>query len=98
LKEVYAERITQKGIEVSFELAKRAREKGCTVSQMAVAWILNQPAVTGVIIGPRNLEQFEELLPSMEINLDPSDLDFCDHLVPPGDYVSNHFNTSRWMK
>jgi aryl-alcohol dehydrogenase-like predicted oxidoreductase len=98
LREVYAERITQKGIEVGFELAKRAKGKGCTVSQMAVAWILSQPAVTGVIIGPRNLEQFKELLPSMEIQLDPSDLDFCDQLVPPGAYVSNHFNTSRWMK
>lgn len=98
LREVYAERITQKGIEVGFELAKRAKGKGCTVSQMAVAWILSQPAVTGVIIGPRNLEQFKELLPSVEIQLDPSDLDFCDQLVPPGAYVSNHFNTSRWMK
>jgi aryl-alcohol dehydrogenase-like predicted oxidoreductase len=98
LREVYAERITQKGIEVGFELAKRAKGKGCTVSQMAVAWILSQPAVTGVIIGPRNLVQFEELLPSMEIQLDRSDLDFCDRLVPPGTYVSNHFNTSRWMK
>jgi aryl-alcohol dehydrogenase-like predicted oxidoreductase len=98
LKEVYAERITQKGIEVSFELAKRAKDKGYTVSQLAVAWILNQPGITAVIIGPRNLEQFEELLPSMEIQLNQSDLNFCDQLVPPGTYVSNHFNTSKWMK
>ncbi len=83
---------------MSFELAKRAAEKGCTVAQLAVAWVLNQPGITGAIIGPRNLEQLETLLPSVAIQLDESDLSFCDLLVPPGTYVSNHFNTSFWMK
>jgi len=97
-KPIYAERITQSGIEVSFELAKRANEKGCTVTQLAVAWVLNQPGITGAIIGPRNLEQLTSLLPSGDLPLDESDLRFCDSLVPPGTYVSNHFNTSLWMK
>jgi len=97
-KAMYAERITQRGIEVSFELAKRAAEKGSTVAQLAVAWVLHQPRIMGVIIGPRNIEQFEDLLPSLGIGLDESDLRFCDSLVPPGTHVSNHFNTSFWMK
>ena len=97
-RSIYAERITQKGIEVSFELAKRAAEKGCTVAQLALAWVLNQPGITGAIIGPRNLEQFESLLPAINIKLKESDFNFCDALVPPGSYVSNHFNTSNWMK
>jgi len=98
LKDVYAERITKGGIEVSFELAKRAKDKGNTVSQLAVAWVLNQPGITGAIIGPRTLGHLEDLLPSADIKLDESDLLLCDELVPPGTYVSNHFNTSRWMK
>jgi len=97
-KSVYAERITQKGIEVSFKLAQRATEKECSVAQLAVAWVLNQPGITSAIIGPKTLKQFEELLPSMDIELDEPDLKFCDALVPPGTYVSNHFNTSNWMK
>lgn len=97
-KSVYAERITQKGIEVSFKLAQRATEKGCSVAQLAVAWVLNQPGITSAIIGPKTLKQFEELLPSMDVELDKSDFKFCDVLVPPGTYVSNHFNTSNWMK
>jgi len=97
-KSVYAERITQKGIEVSFKLAQRATEKGCSVAQLAVAWVLSQPGITSAIIGPKTLKQFEELLPSMDIELDESDFKFCDALVPPGTYVSNHFNTSNWMK
>jgi len=98
LRSVYGERITKRGIEVGFELAKRAKEKGFTGSQLAVAWVLAQPGITGVIIGPRNSQQLEDLLPSTDIKLDESDLNFCDQLVPPGTYVSNHFNTSRWMK
>ncbi len=94
----YAERITQQGIEVSFKLAKRAAEKRCTVAQFAVAWVLKQPGITGAIIGPRNLEQFESLLPTVNIQLEEADFRFCDALVPPGSYVSNHFNTSNWMK
>jgi aryl-alcohol dehydrogenase-like predicted oxidoreductase len=98
LRGVYAERITKRGIEVGFELAKRAVQKRCTVSQLAVAWVLNQSGITGAIIGPRTFEQFEDLLPSADIKLDEPDLKFCDALVPPGTYVSNHFNTSNWMK
>ena len=98
LRPVYAERITQRGIEMSLALAKRADEKGCTVAQLAVAWVLNQPGITGAIIGPRNLEQFEILVPSVDIKFDESDSKSCDALVPPGTYVSNHFNTSNWMR
>jgi len=98
LKEAYAERITQRGIEVSLELSKRATEKGCTPAQFAVAWVIGQPGITGAIIGPRDLEQFESLLPALDITLDQADLEFCDALVSPGTYVSNHFNTSNWMR
>ena len=97
-KRTYAERITQKGVEVSLKLEERAKGKGCTVAQLAVAWILNQPGITGAIIGPRTLGQLEDLLLSADIILDEPDLKFCDALVPPGTYVSNHFNTSSWMK
>ena len=98
LKEVYSERITQRGIEVSREVAKRAKEKGCTSPQFAVAWVMSQPGITGAIIGPRNLAQFESLLPALDITLDQADFEFCDTLIPPGTYVSNHFNTSNWMR
>jgi aryl-alcohol dehydrogenase-like predicted oxidoreductase len=98
LKPVYAERITQRGIEVSLKLEERAKGKGYTVAQLSVAWVLTQTGVTGAIIGPRTLGQLEDLLPSADIKLDESDFRFCDKLVPPGTNVSNHFNTSLWMK
>ncbi len=96
-KEIYADRITRQGIEVAQHLALRALEKGCTLPQLALSWILHQPGITGAIIGPRTLAHFNELLAAGTVQLDASDLQFCDDLVPPGMHVSDHFNTSGWQ-
>jgi aryl-alcohol dehydrogenase-like predicted oxidoreductase len=97
VKPIYAERITQEGIEVSRKLAARARQKGCSLPQLAVAWAAGQPGVTGAIIGPRTLGHLKELLGAAQVKLTEEDRRFCDGLVPPGRNVSNHFNTSGWM-
>lgn len=97
VKPIYAERITQAGIETAKRLAERAREKGCTLAQLAVAWVANQPGVTGAIIGPRTLVQLKDLLGAARVGLTEDDRRFCDALVPPGRNVSDHFNTSGWM-
>jgi aryl-alcohol dehydrogenase-like predicted oxidoreductase len=98
LRPVYQERITQAGVEVGKRFVGRAEEKGCTPAQLAVAWVLHQPDITASILGPRSLEQFESLLPAIDLRLDEGDLEFCDKLVPPGAYVASFFNTSGWMK
>ena len=95
-KAIYAERITQAGIDVAQQLAKRAADRGCTLPQLAVAWVLHQPGVTASIIGPRTLAHLEDLLPASELKLDDADLAFCDQLVKPGAFVSDHFNTAGW--
>ena len=95
-KKIYGDRITQKGIEVAQQLAERARQKGCTLPQLAVAWILHQPGISGAIIGPRTWEHLSDLLPAADVHLDASDNKFCDTLVAPGTNVSDHFNTCRW--
>lgn len=96
-KPIYAERITQPGIEIAQKLAARAAQIGCTPPQLAVAWVIHQPGVTGAIIGPRTPAHLKDLLPAAEVALAEDDLRFCDSLVPPGRNVSDHFNTSGWM-
>lgn len=98
LRSVYRDRITQEGVEVGLKFAKRAEEKGCSAAQLAVAWILHQPGITGAILGPRNMEQFETLLSAADLALHEEDLRFCDTLVPPGTHVTSYFNTSLWME
>ena len=95
-KEIYAERITRQGIEVAQQLAKRASQIGCSLPQLAVAWVLHQPGITASIIGPRTLAHLEDLLSAADLNLDDADLNYCDRLVKPGAFVSDHFNTAGW--
>jgi aryl-alcohol dehydrogenase-like predicted oxidoreductase len=95
-KKIYAERITREGIEIARQLKEAADRKNCSPAQLAVAWVLAQRGVTGTIIGPRTPDHLNDLLPAADLDLDESDLTFCDALVPPGTFVSDHFNTARW--
>jgi len=47
---------------------------GCTPREIAVAWTLHNPAVTGAIVGARRPEQVEDMAAAAAIELTPSDL------------------------
>ena len=51
---------------------------------MAIAFVINHPAVTAAIIGPRTMEQLESQLPAAHVVLDAALLDRIDEIVPPG--------------
>jgi aryl-alcohol dehydrogenase-like predicted oxidoreductase len=70
------------------EIRKLAEGLGCTMSQFALRWCLQQPGITSVIIGPRTMEQLEDNLKSVEIDLGTEELEQVDLLVPPGRMVS----------
>jgi aryl-alcohol dehydrogenase-like predicted oxidoreductase len=60
-------------------------ELGERPSDVALAWLLAQPGVTGPIIGPRTLEQLEQSLRALELELDDKALDRLDQIWPgPG--------------
>ena len=98
LRKVFGDRITQAGIDVGSKFVKKAAQLGCPPAQLAVAWVLHQPGITGAIIGPRTQKQIEDMLPAADISLRRTDLKYFDQLVPPGRHVVNYFNTSGWMK
>jgi aryl-alcohol dehydrogenase-like predicted oxidoreductase len=68
-----------------------AREKGCSPSQLAVAWCADQPAVTSPIIGPRTMEQLEDNLGSLEVSLDEKDLERLDEVALPGRATATYY-------
>ena len=54
-------------------------------ADVAVAWLLHQPAVTAPIVGPRTMAHLEGGLRSLEITLDDDALRRLDELFPgPG--------------
>ena len=66
------------------QLTELAAKAGYSLPELAVAFVLEHPAVTSAIIGPRTMEQLTSLLKSYEIRLDGAILDRIDEIVPPG--------------
>ncbi|MBK9213573.1 MAG: aldo/keto reductase [Saprospiraceae bacterium] len=59
--------LTEENIQLSITLNRLAKELGFTLSQMAIAWCLNNPNVSTVILGASKEAQLEENLKSLEI-------------------------------
>jgi len=60
-------------------------ERGEQPGDVALAWLLHQPAVTAPIVGPRTIEQLEGGLRALEITLDEAALARIDEIFPgPG--------------
>ena len=78
----------QRKLEVVTELAAVAEDAGISLIELALGFVLEHPAVTSAIIGPRTLEQLESQLPAADHRLDPAVLDRIDELVAPGTNVN----------
>jgi aryl-alcohol dehydrogenase-like predicted oxidoreductase len=74
----------QKKLEAADALAVVAEKAGLSLVHMAVAWVINNPAVTSAIIGPRTMEQLTSQLGAADVQLDADVLDQIDEIVPPG--------------
>ncbi|WP_329567916.1 aldo/keto reductase [Streptomyces sp. NBC_01361] len=75
-------------LEATEALALLAEEVGLTLVQLALAFVLEHPAVTSAIIGPRTFEQLESQLGADKIRLSQEVLDRIDEIVPPGSNLS----------
>ena len=71
-------------LDAAEELAQLAEEAGITLIQLAIAFVLNHPAITSPLIGPRTMEQLETQLAAADVVLDQAVLDRIDEIVPPG--------------
>lgn len=65
-----------------------ATAKGCTLSQLVLAWCMHQPGITSPIIGPRTMEQLEDNLGALPLAISAEDRAVIDQLVPPGRMAS----------
>ncbi len=54
------------------------------LTHLAIAFVIAHPAVTAALLGPRTMEQLDDLLAGTEIELSDEILDRIDEIVPPG--------------
>jgi aryl-alcohol dehydrogenase-like predicted oxidoreductase len=74
----------QRKLEAVYALTDLAEEAGLTLIELALAFVINHPAVTAAIIGPRTMEHLESQLTAVDVTLPPDVLDRIDEIVPPG--------------
>jgi aryl-alcohol dehydrogenase-like predicted oxidoreductase len=79
----------QRKLEIVTELANVAQEAGLTLIEMALAFVLEHPAISAAIIGPRTMEQLESQLSAPTIRLEATVLDRIDEIVTPGTNVND---------
>jgi aryl-alcohol dehydrogenase-like predicted oxidoreductase len=66
------------------DLIDLADKFGLTMIELALAFVINHPAVTSAIIGPRTMEHLEAQLSAPDVSLPEELLDAVDEIVPPG--------------
>ncbi|MEU8077929.1 aldo/keto reductase [Catellatospora citrea] len=66
------------------QLAALAQEAGLSLIHLALAFVLEHPAITSAIIGPRTPEHLESQLGAEKVTLSRDVLDRIDEIVPPG--------------
>ena len=95
---IFAERVTPRGVEAGARFAEIAKRVGKTPGQLALTWCKAQPGITSPIVGPRTIEQLQELLPVLDLTLSEDERAACDEINPPGGVLVNFHNTAGWMK
>jgi aryl-alcohol dehydrogenase-like predicted oxidoreductase len=80
----------QRKLDLVESLAKIAADAGISMTHMAIAFTLAHPGVTSAIIGPRTMEQLEDMLAGADVRLDEATLDAIDEVVPPGTLVDEN--------
>ena len=66
------------------ELIPVAENAGLSLTHMALAFVVAHPGIVSAIMGPRTMEQLDDLLAGADVKLDDATLDRIDEIVPPG--------------
>jgi aryl-alcohol dehydrogenase-like predicted oxidoreductase len=74
----------EESLQIAAELADQAAAQGITPGQFAVAWLLNNRLVTGVIAGPRTEAQWADYVGALAYRFTAEDEKLVNRLVTAG--------------
>jgi aryl-alcohol dehydrogenase-like predicted oxidoreductase len=76
------------GVERTWDVIAAVQEiaaaRGASMAQVALAWLVDRPTVTSVILGARTLEQLEDDLGAADLHLSPVETERLDAASDPG--------------
>ena len=74
----------QKNLDLVEEIEGMARSKGCTPSQLALAWVLARGQDIVPIPGTKRIKYLEDNAGAVRVTLTPEELKRIDAILPPG--------------
>ena len=93
-KDNFGRPATPAAFDVIEGLVALAKDKGCTASQLALAWNAAQPGITAPIIGPRTLEQLVDNIAATSVRVTDEDRARLDALTPPWSATLRYYDAA----
>ncbi len=82
--EAYDRRNTERTWAVIDRVRAVAEARGCSLGQVALAWVRQRPSVSSVVLGARTVEQLDDNLGSSDITLSDSEMEDLSRVSAPG--------------
>ena len=82
-REMMEDYFTQPVLDAVAKLKPLAQEAGISMSQLALAWVLRQPAVTSAIVGATKIEHVNDNVAAGDLHLDPVLFEHVDAILEP---------------
>jgi aryl-alcohol dehydrogenase-like predicted oxidoreductase len=91
-KRILETEFREESLVIAQKIKARCEARGINPGQFAAAWVLANPIVSSVIVGPRTLGHLEDVYGALELTLDQDDEAFINSLVVPGHASSPGYN------
>ncbi|KPU54057.1 aldo/keto reductase family protein [Pseudomonas fluorescens] len=79
-------------LRIAQQIQQYTQERGVGIVEFAIAWVLNNSAITSAIVGPRTEAQWDAYTKAQTVKITTDDEAFIDSLVTPGHASTPGFN------
>jgi aryl-alcohol dehydrogenase-like predicted oxidoreductase len=91
-KRILETEFREESLVIAQKIKARCEANSIVPGQFAAAWVLANPIISSVIVGPRTLQHLEDVYGAEELKLSADDEAFIDALVVPGHASSPGYN------
>jgi aryl-alcohol dehydrogenase (NADP+) len=83
-------------LEAAQKFKQYADKRGVAASHLAVAWVLNNKLMTGIVAGPRTEAQWDDYVKALDVTFTKEDEAFVDSLVVSGHPAAPGYNDPQY--
>lgn len=83
-------------LEAAQKIKAYAEKRGVAPSHFAVAWVLNNTMITGIVAGPRTETQWDDYIAALDYKFTKEDEAFVDDLVVTGHAAAPGYNDPQY--